>query len=515
MSDREHDGSALEAVLFDMDGVVTDTAAAHAAAWKALFDPFLARRGERPFSDEDYRRHVDGKPRLDGVRDFLAARGVALPDGGPDDDPDAETVHGLGRRKNALFRAALADAGATAFPGSLALLDALEAAGVKTAVFSASRNAEATLRSAGLADRFAVRVDGEEAARLGLPGKPDPAVLLEAARRLGVAPARAAVVEDARAGVAAGRAGGFAQAIGVDRDGGGEAALVEAGADLVVGDLAELRLSGGRLAARTFRSVPSVWTAEAALARRLAGRRPAVFLDYDGTLSPIVPDPADAVLGEGMRAALERLAARVPVAIVSGRDLADVQGFVRNDRLYFAGSHGFDLAGPGGWRHVVEQGSAFLPDLAAAADDLDRALADISGARVERKAFALAVHFRAVADADEARVAAALRDALDGHPRLKASGGKKVFDVKPRVDWNKGRAVLALLAELGLEGADVAPVYVGDDTTDEDAFRALAARGIGVVVRDGSDRRTAAAFAVDGVEEVERLLLWLVDREGA
>jgi alpha,alpha-trehalase len=246
-------------------------------------------------------------------------------------------------------------------------------------------------------------------------------------------------------------------------------------------------------------SVPAALADEAGLAARLAGRRPAVFLDYDGVLSPIVENPADAVLGDGMRAALRRLAARVPCAIVSGRDLDDVLGLVGEDALYYAGSHGFDLAGPAGWRETVEKGRAFLPALAAAAEALEAALAPVPGARVERKRFSLAVHDRQVAAGDEGRVEAAVRAAIEDAPRLKASRGKKVWDVKPRVEWNKGYAVLALLEELRLDRADVLPIYLGDDTTDEDAFRALAGRGLGLVVRDGSeDRRTAADAALEG-----------------
>jgi trehalose 6-phosphate phosphatase len=506
------DTRRLDAVLFDMDGVITDTAVAHFAAWKALFDAFLHARdaGARPFDEADYRAHVDGKPRYDGVADFLASRGITLPHGDETDAPDAETVCGLGNRKNRVFNDWLAANRVEPFPGSLALLDALDEAGIPAAVFSSSRNADAVLASGGVRDRFRAKVDGSDGTALDLPGKPDPSYLLEAARRLNADPARSAIVEDARSGVEAGRRGGFAQVIGVDRDGDGTA-LANAGATITVADLAELMLKDGRLAPRTFATIPSAWDATEALAARLRGRRPAVFLDYDGTLSPIVENPADAVLSDGMRAALKHLAAACPVAIVSGRDLADVQAFVADDSLYFAGSHGFDLAGPNGWREVVPIGKTFLPALEAAASDIEAAIAAIPGARLERKRFSLAVHYRQVAPNREADVAASLADVMPRHPKLKHSGGKKVYDVKPRADWHKGRAVLALLTELDLDAADVLPVYLGDDTTDEDAFRALSNRGLGLVVRDGSDRRTAAHYGLESTDEVERFLHWLAD----
>src|SRR5699024_360930 len=210
-------------------------------AWRTLFTDFLAERGDEsgPYTDQDYFDHVDGKPRYDGVRSFLASRGITLPDGDPTDPPDAETVCGLGNRKNSTFNQVLKADGIVAYPGSVRLLDALREAGTAMAVVSSSRNARAVLQAAGLADRFTTVVDGEEARRLGLPGKPAPDTFLQAARELGVPRERAVVVEDATSGVAAGRAGDFGLVVGVDR-GAGHAELTAAGADRVVDDLAEL-----------------------------------------------------------------------------------------------------------------------------------------------------------------------------------------------------------------------------------------------------------------------------------
>ncbi|WP_209427858.1 trehalose-phosphatase [Pararhodobacter sp. SW119] len=506
----------IEAVLFDMDGVITDTATAHLAAWKRLFDAYLLSEGRaaEPFSEADYRLHVDGKPRYDGVQSFLASRGIELPWGGPDDDPETETICGLGNRKNHHFQAWLAQNAIEVFPGSRALLCELDATGIRAAVFSSSRNAREVLDSAGVLARFEVLVDGQDMAETDLPGKPDPAIMLRAADRLGTAPERVAIIEDAISGVEAGVAGGFAQVVGVERSS-DESALEKAGADLAVADLAELTIGEGRrLVARKMHSTPLAWEARGAIRERMEGRRVAVFLDYDGTLTPIVDDPAAATLGEGMRAALSRLSAKVRVAIVSGRDLKDVQALVQDETLYYAGSHGFDLAGPDGWRHVVEKGAAFVPILKDAAETLAARLASIDGARVERKRFSLAVHFRQVAPPDEAAVAQAVRETIAEHDGLHASAGKKVYDVKPRVDWHKGRAVLSLLTTLDLDGEDVLPIYVGDDTTDEDAFRSLSDRGLGIVVRDGADRRTSARFALRDTGDVERFLLWLADVVG-
>lgn len=239
-------GPGFDAVIFDMDGVVTQTAVVHAAAWTRLFDAYLRRRatslGEAyvPFDPAaDYRRYIDGMPRYDGVRRFLASRGIVLPEGTPADPPAAETVCGLGNRKNGFFMQRVAEDGVDAFPTTVQLIDRLRARGLKTAIISASENAAAILTSAGVIDRFDVRVDGTDAARDGFEGKPDPAIFLEAARRLGVQPSRAVVVEDALAGVEAGRRGGFGLVVGVDRAG-FSAELAQRGADIVVTDLGEL-----------------------------------------------------------------------------------------------------------------------------------------------------------------------------------------------------------------------------------------------------------------------------------
>jgi HAD superfamily hydrolase (TIGR01509 family) len=224
-----------------MDGVLTRTATVHMAAWKRTFDEFL--RGREPqapeFSQLDYNRYVDGKPRLDGVRDFLASRGITLPEGSPQDPPDAATVYALGTRKNELLLRELEEHGVDVYEGSRRYLEAVKAAGLRTAVVTASANGEHVVRAAGFGDLIDARIDGVVAAREGLRGKPAPDTFLAGARALGVPAAQAAVFEDALAGVAAGRAGNFGFVVGVDRVGQADA-LRAHGADVVVTDLAEL-----------------------------------------------------------------------------------------------------------------------------------------------------------------------------------------------------------------------------------------------------------------------------------
>ncbi|MFE7964432.1 beta-phosphoglucomutase family hydrolase [Streptomyces cellulosae] len=232
----------IEACLFDLDGVVTNTAVVHAAAWKEMFDAFLRERdreGYAPFTAADYDAYVDGRPRADGVRTFLASRGIELPEGGPDDPPSAVTVHGLGNRKNELLLAKIRSDGVEPYDSTLRYLRAVRARSLRTAIVSSSANCRDVLRSIDAEDLFDVRVDGVVAAERGLPGKPAPDTFLAAARELGVEPARAAVFEDALAGMDAGRAGEFGHVVGVDRVGQADA-LYAHGADRVVSDLSEL-----------------------------------------------------------------------------------------------------------------------------------------------------------------------------------------------------------------------------------------------------------------------------------
>jgi beta-phosphoglucomutase family hydrolase len=244
MTELDLDG--LDAVLFDLDGVLTDTASHHASAWKQMFDEFLVRWGQahdHPFQpfviERDYLQYVDGKPRLEGVASFLESRRIVLPDGSPEDGPEQDTIHGLATRKNELVLRLIDEEGVDVFEGSVAFVRWVRAQGLRTAVVSSSRNAGNVLEVAGIADLFEDRIDGLVAAELGLPGKPQPDTFVEGARRLDTTPQRSVVVEDAVVGVQAGRLGQFGLVIGVDR-GGNERRLHDEGADLVVSDLGEL-----------------------------------------------------------------------------------------------------------------------------------------------------------------------------------------------------------------------------------------------------------------------------------
>jgi trehalose 6-phosphate phosphatase len=231
----------------------------------------------------------------------------------------------------------------------------------------------------------------------------------------------------------------------------------------------------------------------------------AVFLDYDGTLTPIVKRPEEALLAEDMRAALQRLASICLLAVISGRDRADVEQLVGLDELIYAGSHGFDIAGPGAMELQYEGGKERMPELDKAEAQLRAQIEPIPGAQVERKRYAIAVHYRNVAGEEVDHIKRLVADISRQHAGLKTSGGKMIVELRPDIDWDKGKAVWWLLHKLNADRPKVLPLYIGDDITDEDAFRALIDQGIGILVGEHGEP-TFAKFRLADVEEVRQFL---------
>jgi len=338
----------------------------------------------------------------------------------------------------------------------------------------------------------------------------DPATLVDAARQLSVRPGRCVVVANDAAAVKAGRESGFALVIGVER-GGDRDELRRLGADAVVTDPGEVRVRTGDL------RMSQLPDALQALRDGLAVRHPAVFFDFDGTLSDIVDDPDAAVPVAGAIDALRTLAAQCPVAILSGRDLADVTERVGLPGIWYAGSHGFELTAPDGTHHQNDAAAAAIPTLKNAALQLRDQLGSIPGIAVEHKRFGVAVHYRNAARNRVGEVAAAVRTA-GRHDALRVTTGREVIELRPDVHWDKGKTLRWVLNHLhDAETGSTTPIYLGDDITDEDAFDAVHQDGIPIVVRhnDDGDRATAALFALDSparvAEFTERLAGQLSD----
>lgn len=237
----------------------------------------------------------------------------------------------------------------------------------------------------------------------------------------------------------------------------------------------------------------------------MARRRAAIFTDYDGTLTPIVSRPEAATVPADMKRILTDLARSCTVAVISGRDLDDVRGMIGLDELIYVGSHGFDIAGPAGMHIEHEQGTRFLPVLDEAERELTGAFSSVAGVQLERKKYAIAIHYRNADPGAAATVEAAVDRALRHRESLRKRSGKKIFELQPAVDWDKGKAIAWLLERLGLDEPDVLPFYLGDDTTDEDAFRALRDRGVTVVVA-AKDRPTDARYRLRDPAEVRAFL---------
>ncbi|MGB3356019.1 MAG: trehalose-phosphatase [Mycobacterium sp.] len=383
------------------------------------------------------------------------------------------------------------------FGATVDLARKLQGIGMAAAAYSSSPRCRKALEDAGIDGLFAVCVDGANGDR-GTAENPNPQALLEATRRLGVRPQRCVVMENSAAGVAAGRVGGFALVIGINGTT-DTAGLAGHGADVVLPDLADVAVRTGD---RRISELPNALASYGQLIGITSARESILFVDYDGTLSPIVSDPAAARLVEGAAEALQLVSDVCPVAILSGRDLADVRDRIGIPSLWYAGSHGFELTAPDGTHHCNDAAAAFVPVLEQAAAELDRTLRHVPGVRVEHKRFAVAVHYR---QAEAGRVGEIVSAAhqLGSKAGLRVTSGRMLVELRPDLDWDKG-TTLSWIRDRIDPTRSMLPLYIGDDLTDEDAFDAVAFDGIGVVVghdEDG-DRRSAAHFTLRSPDQV-------------
>ncbi len=522
----------ISSVIFDLDGVITKTAEVHARAWKETFDEYLRMRESRdgePFKefthDGDYLPHVDGKPRYEGDKSFLGSRGITVEYGKPSDSPDKETVCGIGNRKNEMFRAVLREQGADVYESTIMLIRALKKQGVRVGVASSSKNCKAILESAGIEELFETRVDGVVSADMNLRGKPEGDIFVTAARNLDCRPEDSVVFEDATSGVQAGRNGGFGLVVGIARKDNAKELLAH-GADIVVPDAAVISTE---CMERWFSKRPvglfGNWdtmaeqdvslrflkkhSGDIALNpcyRRAAGdiygrkSRQVFFLDYDGTLSPIVDRPELAVIAEDMKNTVIELSRIHTVAIVSGRMREDVEKLARIPAIFYAGSHGFDIVGPD-FALVEPRAEKSIPVIAKLIEEFKKGPGAIEGVIIEEKKFSVAVHYRLVKEELVPDIAARVKDAAARYPGLKVMEGKKVYEVMPDIDWNKGRAIRWIMDALHIRWNEASVTYIGDDVTDEYAFRVVRGRGTGILVSQ-EERPSAADFMIASPSEV-------------
>ena len=522
---------SFEAAIFDMDGVITKTALVHAQAWKQTFDEYMRLREERdsePFREftheGDYLPYVDGKPRYKGVKSFLESRGINIPFGETTDTPDKETACGIGNRKNVVFNQILDKEGVQCYDAMVGFIKKLKENGVRVGVASSSKNCRRILSAGGIEELFETRVDGEVSEEMGLEGKPEGDIFVVAAENLGAVPARSIVLEDATSGVQAGRNGGFGLVIGVSRTD-NEEDLLANGADIVLNDISGMTLEWiDNWFTKKPVSLFGNWdkradeaTDASAVGARLNSvysrvgrevfcgkRKPVFFLDYDGTLTPIVDRPELAVVSKEMQDVVKALAAKYTVAIVSGRMREDVESLLGIEGLFYAGSHGFDITGPG-FSMVHDKAKEAIPVVAEITKVLKNKLGDIDGALVEEKKFSVAAHYRLVDEAQYLpRIKALVEELVEAHPSVRLMSGKKVFEILPNIDWNKGMAIRWIMKALEIPWEGSSVVYIGDDVTDEYAFRAVRTRGTGILVSTEAEA-SAADFSLKIPGEVKEL----------
>jgi trehalose-phosphatase len=479
-----------DALILDLDGVITDTRDLHFKAWKETFDELLSEEVElKSFEDEDYALYVDGKPREEGIRSFIEARKIFLPE---------DKLRELAQKKDELFLKKLRRVGPRVFQDSIMALKHWREEGIPMAVVSSSRNCSEVLERAGLKGFFDVQVDSITAEKAHLRGKPEADYFLEAAHLLNKRPEESAIIEDSMAGIQAGIKGHFKGVIGVSRKGQTPPSLLYAeGADLVVNSLEQIGLHENALRA---------WES---ILQKIGEREIALFLDFDGTISEIVPDPDKAQIRPSIFPLLKDCSRSFKTAIISGRDRQDVKRRVNIENIFYAGCHGFDISGPGGFHFVVEEASEILPHLVAARRQLETLLEPFSGMVVEDKKFFTAVHYRHVASIKENDLKEKIRKLVSHYDKLAIREGKKVIEIGPNLNWNKGTAIKKLCEVLEINFTEIVPIFVGDDLTDEDGYKEVRGKGISIKVTYEEPGITEADYWLNDPAEVEKFILFL------
>jgi alpha,alpha-trehalase len=499
----------VKAAIFDLDGVITQTASVHAEAWKEMFDQYNDHRkqnGQKPFPafsiQKDYPKFIDGMPRYDGVANFMKNRAIDLPEGNPSDKPGMDTICSLGNLKNEIFLRKIENHGARIIEPNVRVAEKWKRSGLKTAIVSSSKNCRKILKSAGLEHLFEVRVDGVDSAERNLNGKPAPDIFLEAAEELGFYANESIIIEDSLAGIEAGKKGKFKYVIGI---GHGEISekMKEMGADKVVHNLEDLDIHFKTDLTDQQNLLDANDNFEI-LAEKWRNRRIFLFLDYDGTLTPIVREFDKAFLADEMRETIRRVSTVCFTAIVSGRGMDDVKERVKIDDIYYAGSHGFEISGPDNFYYEIEKARKLIPSLDRIEKELRTNLSAVEGVKFERKKFALAIHYREAADEHVNKIKMMVDQALQNFSDISKGRGKKVIEIKPRVYWHKGKAINHLLSVFEQENDSPYLIYIGDDITDEDAFMQIR-EGVGILVGNHGEP-TFASYHLRDVDAVKEFL---------
>ncbi len=481
-----------------MDGVVTQTATLHFDAWKIILDEYVTNldKKNRLFSEDEYWSYLDGMPRKEGLSNFLKERKIGY---------HQDILEQLCDKKNELLHRMLFNQSVKYFSDTIQFIEFLLAHNYQIALISSSKNCIPILESAQIKHLFPIYVDGIISEELNLRGKPEPDIFLEAAKRLKLLPRECVIIEDALAGVKAGKKGGFGGVIALDRRNKLHHQFRQLGADYILPNLASAQNLFYFPTSRTAPLKTGTQALKSILRLSKLNYQFVIFLDYDGTLTPIRERPSEAVLSNSMHYCLNHLSRHYPTVIMSGRELKNLQKLINIASLFYSGNHGFEFEGP---QYSYEIGQGFKEEIKEVYDSLYQCLFSIPDCFIENKTFSLSVHYRLVEKKYRHLIEKEIERIMVEHPHLKKHLGKKVYEIRPNINWNKGIASTSILNRFKAKNHKLIPIYIGDDVSDEDAFEAFKATGITIKVAEKL-HHTKAHYYLDSPLEVQNFLTQL------
>ena len=478
----------LKAIVFDIDAIL-DTERLHKSVWIQTINDFLIKNYPEKalISEKEYYNFIEGKQKIERIKNFLDSRNISLSYGGHEDPPGDKSICALENQKSRLFNQMLIDTSAKYHTHIYNRVMEWKEAGIATAVVSSDEHFNKMPDTEDFKKLFNVKVDGTTVKKMGLKEKPEADLFMEAVKQLGLSPAQCALFDSTVSGLQAASKASFGLVAGIPGESNAKE-LSENGADLIVNDFDELDLlNDPEIKARFENPIPPFASEYTKIGELFHDKIPVLFLDYDGTLTPIVKRPEDAILSDEMHEVLKACASRLHVAVVSGRDMDDLRNRVNIDEIIYAGSHGFRISGPGGLFMEHEKSASLLPHLDQAEIQLQQLFhGKYKGVQIERKRYAIAVHFRNAGKEDIPGIKNQVYELVEKTPGFKTGEGKMILEIKPDIDWHKGKAVNWILEKLELtDRKKYLPVYIGDDVTDEDAYETLSEWGIGIQVGPG------------------------------
>lgn len=501
-------GNRMKAVVVDMSEVLLHTAAINKSAWEKVFSDFFKIINlEQSFTEDDFHTWFEGQPKFDRVRNFLNSRTINLPFGNQSDLAGFDSICSLEKRRSQVFNHLLNEGNLHVYDEAVQSLKIWKEKGLKTAIVSSDENFTKAVKHSDFINLFDVQIDGHASRKMGLKEKPEADLYKKAVRKLNLKPEECILLDDSIPGMQAGSKANMGLVVGINRRD-NYRMLSENGADIVIDSFDELDLIDDPDIKAWFTTPISPFASEyVKIGKEIYEKTPVLFLDYDGTLTPIVKQPEDAIISKEMQDVLQECASRFTVAAVSGRDMDDLKTRVNLPRLLYAGSHGFRISGPDGLYMEHEKTSEILPKLDLLNEKLNLSFEGIAeGVRIERKRYAIAIHYRNAKKEDIPLIKKTVTETVAGSADFKIGEGKKILEIKPAIEWHKGKAVLWILEKLGLTDRNkYIPIYIGDDVTDEDAYEALKDWGIGIQVGPGA-LPTAAKFRLKNIYQVRIFL---------